>query len=235
MAAAFKGFQHKIFLAFERFRLIGVIANFSLWQIGDSALRKSNDWGLQETHLRHKLPSDRPDSPDTIVTQSIEDSSLIGLKTLQALQFVVDHYDFDFIFRTNSSSYVDGNRLVEFTRNITSTDFYGGFPGHSRFGPFASGAGILLSKSLVEKVLEESTRWRHGLIDDVALSKLIQDWVYPKLTITPLSRGEFQSPEQVVFAQDEEVRAGYHFRCKAESPDETIQIMKNIWIKKGNS
>lgn len=233
MAAAFKIFQHRIFLALERFRFIGLIAGLSLWRIGDSTLRKSAHRGLPETHLRRGLSSNNPNSPDTIVTDSIEHSSLIGLKTLKAFQFVVDNYDFDFVFRTNSSSYIDGDLLVELTKHKSGTDFYGGFPGRSRFGPFASGAGILISKSIVEKVLENSTRWRHGLIDDVALSKLIQERVRPNVTISPLSRDEFQSPEQVSLAKDDVIKNGYHFRCKAESPEKTIQIMKNLWIRKG--
>jgi len=230
----FKTFQHRVFLAFSNNRFMGWLSGISLWRLGDDMLRKSQTWGLPETYLQSNSKLGKLSSPDTIVTQSIELSTLIGLKTLQAFQFLLDNYEFEFVFRTNSSSYVDGDLLLEITKELGDGDFYGGVVGKSRTGLFASGAGILMSKSLVEKVLSRASLWRHGLIDDVALGRLVDEAILPQIEIAPLPRIQYESLEEVRQAGDEEIKFGYHFRCKTDSSEETIQIMKEIWLRKAN-
>jgi hypothetical protein len=228
----FKTFQHWIFLSLSGSRCLGWLSNISLLRFGDAVLQKSHLWGLPKTHLQSNHLQGQSNSPDTIVTQSIEHSTLIGLKTLKAFQFLLDNYEFEYVFRTNSSSYVDGDLLVSFVSKLNVGDLYGGYIGESRKGLFASGAGILMSKSLVQKVLSNGSKWRHGLIDDVALARLIQEAVQPKLNITPLPRGHFESVDEVWQATGEEIKSGFHFRCKTDSPNKTIQIMKAIWLRK---
>jgi hypothetical protein len=232
LALTFKAFQYWVFLAFSKFKYFGPLSDISLLRLGDSTLRKTHSWGLPATHLRQDPKSGSSTSPDTIVTQTHEHHALVGLKTLQAFQFVLDNYDFDFIFRTNTSSYVDGDLLVETTKNLGMRDVFGGVRGETRLGAFASGAGILLSKSLVMKIVEEGHRWRHGLIDDIALSRLVMESHSSDVSLTPLARIDFDSLGKVKGAKDREIEAAFHFRCKAESPEETIAIMKEIWLKK---
>ena len=54
------------------------------------------------------------DSARETLTVSIKDIyPLIGLKTISAFKFALEEYDFDFIFRTNVSSYVDITKLLQ--------------------------------------------------------------------------------------------------------------------------
>ena len=232
IALAFKGLQRLVFTAISESRVLGFISNLSLLRLGDNTLRKTDLWGLPATQLRRDSQAGNSKSPDTLLTQSLEHYALIGLKTIQAFQYVIDNYEFDFIFRTNTSSYVDGDLLVDLAKELGEGDVLGGVPVETRFGKFASGAGIMLSRTLVLKILEQRHRWRHGLIDDVALSKLVEENVNPKVSLTPLPRLDINSLEKAKLFSDEEIKSSYHIRCKTETPDETIKIMKEIWLRK---
>ena len=62
-------------------------------------------------------------------------------KFLLTLREVINE-EWDYIFRTNTSSYVSKNRLIEFSKNLPKEKCYCGIDG----GGFASGAGFFLSK-----------------------------------------------------------------------------------------
>jgi hypothetical protein len=232
LALTFKAFQYWAFLKFSRFGVLGALSNISLLRLGDNTLRETHSWGLPETHLRQESKSGSSKYPDTIVTQTHEHHALVGLKTLQAFQFVLNNYDFDFIFRTNTSSYVDGDLLLDLTKNLGEGHVLGGVTGETRFGAFASGAGILISKSLVIKIVEQGHQWRHGLIDDIALSRLVMESLSSEVSLTPLARIDFDSLGKVKKAKDGEIASAFHFRCKTKSPEETVEIMKEIWRRK---
>lgn len=214
---------------------MGWTANIALWRLGDKTLLKNHLWGLPETHLLNNSKTTSSITPARkLLVQTTDHLPLVGLKTIQSFRFVLDNYDFDYIFRTNTSSYVDGPQLVRFTKQLSPGDIYAGFQGLAPTGPFASGAGMLLSRSLLERVLAKASRWRHGLNEDVALSILIKEELESDIKITPLKRLQFESVEQVSRARDDEIKETFHFRCKTKSANETVQIMREIFIRKSN-
>jgi hypothetical protein len=97
----------------------------------------------------------------------------IGYKTLKMYEYILENYEFDYLFRTNSSSYVNIEKLKEFIRDKPNEKFYSGTEGKYNGVPFASGSGYFLSKDNVEFVLEHRNEWDHTLIDDVSLGKLL--------------------------------------------------------------
>jgi hypothetical protein len=109
---------------------------------------------------------------DTIYSVSLETMNNIGHKTLTAFDLIKD-LEFDFLFRTNSSSYVRQDSLVSFLRDKPRHGFYCGIKGRLTNIDFCSGSGYLLSKDAVLKVLDNRVHWRHDLVDDVALGDLM--------------------------------------------------------------
>ena len=95
-----------------------------------------------------------------------------GYKTLKSLE-LTKHLDFDFIFRTNSSSYIDKECLLNYLRDKPLIGYYSGFMAEHNYIGFASGAGYFLSRDLVELIIKNSNLWNHDLSDDVALSVLL--------------------------------------------------------------
>jgi len=99
----------------------------------------------------------------------------IGYKTLNMFDYVLNNMEFDYIFRTNSSSYVNIEKLLDFIKDKPKEKFYSGVIGNHGGINFASGSGYFISKDLVGLVVRERDKWDHTLIDDVSLGKLMSE------------------------------------------------------------
>jgi hypothetical protein len=165
-----------------------------------------------------------------LVTESPEDWSLIGLKTILAFRYLLDNYEFDYVFRTNTSSYLDVPTLLEYLAMKPRKNMYAGVIGNVFVNTrFASGAGILLSRDLVRRISDNSELWKHGLVDDVAIAELIASFQDPSVILSELPRLDFASLEEAKSTKAEIIKSNFHFRCKTDSADETIDIMKYIY------
>jgi len=162
---------------------------------------------------------------DTLTVDLPEAYSLIGLKTCAVFGYVLNHYDFDFLYRTNISSYIDLVKLESFVDTLhAQREFYGGVIGHLNEFEFASGSGYLISRESLSRVVENFSKWNHFEIDDVALGIIMS-----KVLMTepkPIKRKDFISAS---FAAVDE--STFHYRCKAKDPQETIAIMKALHEK----
>ena len=99
-----------------------------------------------------------------------------GNKTLKCFEKILEEKEFDYIFRTNTSSYIDKQKLLNFINRQEELNYYAGkteyFPGLNFY--FCSGAGYFLSRNLVELVCKNKDGWDHNLNEDVALGHLIE-------------------------------------------------------------
>lgn len=142
----------------------------------------------------------------------VTDELPAGRKTIACFDEVVRSQQFDVVFRTNCSSYVDLPNLRAFADGRAHAErFYCGPPG--KFGdlPFASGAGFFLSKDLVELVVDRQEEWDHSLPDDIALADLLN-----RHGVVPIDapRVDYTSARKV----HEVDTSQFMFRCKTESP-----------------
>jgi hypothetical protein len=126
---------------------------------------------------------------DRIICDCIENMDNIGLKTIKSFELLYDSFEFDYIFRTNLSSFVHIENMIKYLKDMPSERFYGGmctlnFSGEhlQKFGEgtFASGSGYFLSKDIVKLLIDNKELWDHSIIDDVALAGLLK-----KLGILP--------------------------------------------------
>ena len=68
-------------------------------------------------------------------------------KTFIALDSINSNYEYDFVFRTNTSSYINFKNLKEFVKkDFQSLDYSGSILKAVEGDTIASGAGIFLSK-----------------------------------------------------------------------------------------
>lgn len=123
----------------------------------------------QETYLMN----------DKLFINSPEGLYNIGKKTLKMFDYCYNNFEFDYMFRTNSSSYINITELKNFLIDKPKKKFYcghvGNFLGNIKF---ASGSGYFISRDLVEFVLNNQNEWDHNLIDDVSLGKLLTSHGY---------------------------------------------------------
>jgi hypothetical protein len=169
--------------------------------------------------------SDKNEIVDNIIFTDVKESeSNCGYKTIKAFE-LLKNYDYDFIFRTNSGSYVDKFLLQKYSIDKPSESFYSGVIGHHNNISFASGSGYFISRDLVDLVLEKKDIWDHAHIDDVALGKLLSQFgVKP----SPSQRYDLLTP------LTENISMNYfHYRLKNMNNRQVdVENMKKIFDMK---
>jgi|TARA_Y100000389_G_scaffold149126_2_gene148383 hypothetical protein len=111
----------------------------------------------------------------------------MGRRTLEAFEYVNQNYDFDYILRTNNSSYIDSIALEKLVESLSSENFCGGHIGEQDKSKFISGAAYMIDKSILNLILENKDKWDHSLIDDIAISRLLED---QNVTFTNFERND---------------------------------------------
>jgi hypothetical protein len=153
-----------------------------------------------------------------------DDLPNVGRKTIAAFDYALGEVDFDVVFRTNCSSYVDLVNLREHVlTRAPGPRFYAGLIGMHDGVTFASGSGYLLGRDLVELAVRERAAWDHDLVDDVALGAVLdRHGVRPE----PVPRPYYGSAEEVVDVDT----SLFHFRCHTDSPGrrEDAAVMREL-------
>lgn len=142
-----------------------------------------------------------------------------GYKTLKAFELLKDR-DYDYIFRTNSSSYVDKQLLKDYLQDKPRTNFYSGVIGNHHGIIFASGSGFIVSKNVVDLVLLKQEYWEHRFIDDVALGLLLRH-----LSISPVPAPRFD----IRTVNNSTPTNYYHYRIKTPNRLNDCEYMKSIF------
>ncbi len=143
--------------------------------------------------------------------------------------------EFDFVLRTNLSSFYVFPELIKFVMKLPKERSYSGvsmyLPADRRpkFGTiyFVSGAGFLLSSDLVEMLLdgkEEISKLSAELPDDVLIGFFFQQRKIPHI---PADRADIFSLEQWITKKDKIPSDSFHFRAKSHgnqrSPEESFE------------
>ena len=178
---------------------------------------KSEHWEIYYLYSKPDIQHPYLDG-DKFYAKGVEKLDSIGRKTIQAFEFFSNNHEFDYIFRTNLSSYVDLPRLYEKLNQKKFT--YEGVVGVDNGVKFASGAGYVISKDLVQNVIVNKDSWNHGMIDDVAMGNMMN-----KIGINPigeLTRQTFLNVNETVDVNQ------YHYRCKQTERTQDAFIMRRI-------
>jgi hypothetical protein len=137
-----------------------------------------------------------------------DDLPSVGRKTLSCFEYLLESVEFDLVFRTNCSTYVDLPNLRRYIEDHAEpARFYAGKGGLVDEIDFATGTGFFLSRDLVELVVEKQAAWDHSYLDDVALAKLLHAHGVER-RFAP--RVVYQTPRD---ARKVDV-SQFHFRCK---------------------
>ncbi len=98
----------------------------------------------------------------------------IGYKTIDAFNWLVENFSFDYLVRSNSSTYINIKEMKKYLlASDTSEPFYSGRKTtYENLFNYAHGSCIILNNFAVLKILENQNSWNHKFIDDAALGKL---------------------------------------------------------------
>lgn len=148
---------------------------------------------------------------DRILTSVPEAYYTVGAKTKAAFRHALETYDFDYVYRTNTSSYLNTELLAKRLDSLPQKGVYSGYPGRFHSIEFASGTSILLSRDVVEYFVEAKA-WQHELTDDVAMGALATRL---GLKLRPSERVDVTTPAEVDTIPIDDLRNVELFRCKS--------------------
>jgi hypothetical protein len=149
----------------------------------------------------------------------------VGAKTLAAFSHVLAQQEFDFLFRTNTSSYVNKALLSSFVNGLPRDAYYGGFVGWDAGIPYASGTGILLSRDLVEAAVRDP-QWEFDYMDDVALGRSMHR---AGIAVNDQPRIDLPSITDLEQRKPEEIAAHFLVRCRsAHDRSQDAAIMRRV-------
>lgn len=134
--------------------------------------------------------------------------------------------DWDIVFRTHSSSYVDKEKLYEFAKDLPTEKTYGGWKlgegmdsiiwnGHEILQECISGAGIFYSRDIAD-ILRKNIPEGQNIEEDVLSGRILQTFgIRP--SFDDRSRQDIQGPWGT--------RDSYHYRIKTADRRQDINTM----------
>jgi len=158
---------------------------------------------------------------DFIYVKGINSFLNITYKTIEALEYAVNNIKFDYIIRTNMSTIINVPNLYKFCSylpekniytsgemfNLQWLDIKGGIKNKSLYGTlFASGTSIIMSNDVVKFMVNNKSKIRYDIVDDVAIgvfmTKYLPSAYYPqtaKFYVVPKNIKSNKLPINFVF------------------------------------
>lgn len=113
-------------------------------------------------------------STDKLLFLDVDDGFFdMGKKELAAFQYALANRQFDYAFLANASLYVDKLWLRDYIQDKPDTNLALGVCTEYKPLPFLWGPARLLSRDVIEKLVENQGLWDHSLMEDVALSHVL--------------------------------------------------------------
>ena len=164
---------------------------------------------------------------DTIYYKS-EESIRPGVlhKTVYSIEYCLNHFEFDNIFRTNLSSMLDLYKMYDYITHNAIFD-YGALIGEEWDTKqlFGSGCGFFLSKYACQYLVKNAYLLKTEEMDDVAIGIL----VLPTFGIKPISRCDINNLDDESYIITDDT---FHYRCKSDGEHHlTIEIMNKLFKK----
>lgn len=173
-----------------------------------------------------RFPFDQALINENIYQKEVELHSTIGIRTLSAFEFVLNDSSWEYLWRANVSNYVYSPRLLSIIETLPKDNLAAGEINNFGDIPYLSGAGYLLSRDVVEKVIKNATLWNNSYLDDVALGLLLLNLSIPLL---PLERLSISDVSQLDHYSRSELINYASFRCNGlHDRNQDVLIMKRL-------
>jgi hypothetical protein len=169
---------------------------------------------------------------DLLICKIEESYGNILFKTQEAFKYCYENFEFDFIFRVNSGSYLNIKNLCDFLDTLDNKNILGGAIGNHNTINFVSGSGYIISKDLVGIIANENNLKNdmsiQNLIDDVALSNYFQTKHNVKLSEYHYRQDLFNYNNSDLFLENiNKNKIQYYFR--SSNYDLYKKIYNKLW------
>jgi hypothetical protein len=92
------------------------------------------------------------------------------IKTCKALEYINENYEYDFLFRTNLSTFININKLIDFLNNLPTINVCAGFS----FSGFITGTGLIMTKDVTNIVINNYEQFNYtNICEDVLISQIL--------------------------------------------------------------
>jgi hypothetical protein len=189
---------------------------------------------ILEAGLKKLFPMDkyRPDincqcdeSKNEIWEVQMPDSLLLqGVKNVSVFRKSLE-LDYDFLVTTITSSYINVELLEDALSQISPTGFLGGRIEKSGEMEYQQGSFRVYSRDVVTKLVENSHRYKHWKIEDIAMGDLVSKFYFQ---FSRLPNYTLESLADVESLTQEDLKNTISYRCKSYEENKRIdsQIMK---------
>ena len=156
--------------------------------------------------------------PDSLLLQGVKNVSVFR-KSLEL--------DYDFLVTTITSSYINVPLLEDALSQIPPTGFLGGRIEKSGEMEYQQGSFRVYSRDVVAKLVENSHRYKHWKIEDIAMGDLVSKYYF---LFSCLPNYTLESLADVESLTQEDLKNTISYRCKSSSENKRIdsQIMKSL-------
>ena len=147
---------------------------------------------------------------------SLEGWEQLLSNTLSGMAHVLDNYHFDYIIRTNNSTFINPKKLEQALSSLSGFRIYAG-PEYSHQGiKYVGGYSIILSKDVVHELVQGVSRIQSRIIDDVSIGIALKELGVEITTLPDIPwlriRDLYKFSQKINGAY----RDAYAFRCKSE-------------------
>jgi len=150
-------------------------------------------------------------------------------KTLLAMEYMAPRLDeFDYVVRTNLSSFYVFPRLFPFLQTLPKTNCYSAVIGNHNGINFASGCGLIFSPDMIELLVQnKQVLWDQGwFFEDVVLGAFFRD---QNIGIIAASRADMLTPQDWDRSKYSLPPDIFHFRVKNSDPGR--RVIEDIYIQ----
>ena len=185
-------------------------------------LAQKNTWAEgQSENIKiyfYKAGNDTVLNNNDLIVKSGSREDEIGYKNYEALECVIKKEDFDFLYRTNTSSFINIKNLEDYINNSFRNQdlIYDGMimslknKKNNTYIKFVSGSGILFSKKTIEVLIDNKNEYDHSLWEDVAIGELLnKNGIFP-------TKGKRYDIQGNIYKETVNLNH-YHYRCRIDN------------------
>jgi hypothetical protein len=148
--------------------------------------------------------------------------------SISGMNWALSNYEFDFLIRTNVSSYWDIGFTLELLKKLPASRLYAGQRVFALGGELIEGSGIMFSRDVVEKICEGREQIDANTMDDVAFGRFLAQKDIPLMHIPRLwVRTLFD-----VYNPNLETIKPHTIRCKFERNFLGISFRRDVTLMK---
>lgn len=192
---------------------------------------EKNKIDIKIIFVYNKYPKNINIQQNNILCFNNEESYIPGIlkKTINAFIEIQKKYKYNYVLRTNISSFFIIDNLLKIKKKLNTINLYSGFLGDYGDFQFVSGAGIWLSSDIIDIIINNKNNLNYNLPDDIAIALLLKSFHKKNLKrFDIIYPNQFENKDIMNVFQNIIKSKQYHIRIKHDSD----RINKDIYYFK---